>query len=387
MDVKVPFNQPTLVGTELDFVRDAATRPKLGGDGHYGRLCEAWFEEKLGAAATFLTPSCTAALEMAALVAGISPGDEVIMPSFTFVSSANAFALRGANIVFVDIRPDTMNVDETRLEAAITRKTRAILVVHYGGVACDMEPICEIATRHGVMLIEDAAHSIAASYRGRPLGSFGAISTFSFHETKNITSGGEGGLIAINDPNLVTRARIVREKGTNRAAFEAGMVPKYSWVDLGGSYVLNEISAAWLWAQLQALKVIQNRRQILHDNYCSALGSLTAHGCLELQYVPSDCAHNSHIFYLRLAHTGKRDELISHLRSRGVAAHFHYVPLHSSDAGRLLGRFDGKDVHTTNGASRLLRLPLFFNMSEQQQSEVIHQVREFFQEPRTIVDR
>ncbi|MBT8408148.1 MAG: dTDP-4-amino-4,6-dideoxygalactose transaminase [Alphaproteobacteria bacterium] len=377
----VPFNRAPKLGTEAAMVADAARRRTLSGDGHYGKLCQERFETLLGARRSYLTPSCTASLEMSALVAGIGPGDEVIMPSFTFVSTANAFVLLGARIVFVDIRPDTMNIDEALIEAAITPRTKAIVVVHYAGVGCEMDVICDIAHRRGLTLIEDAAHAIGCTYKGRPLGSFGAIGTFSFHETKNLTSGGEGGLIALNDAALLDRAAIARDKGTNRAAFMEGRVDKYSWVGRGSSYLLNEISAAWLWAQLEALDEISARRAALFEGYRAALQPLADTGRIELQTIPAHCSVSGHIFYLKTQSPDQRLGLLKHLERRQIHATFHYVPLHSSKAGQRFGRLAGEDRHTSRDAARLARLPIFYNMTDVQQAAVIEAVLAFFEGP------
>ena len=375
---KVPFNRATFLGQEIACVTDAAAQPWISGGGKYTRLCEARFREMLGSPGAFLTPSCTAALEMAALVLGIGPGDEVIVPSYTFVTSASAFVNFGAQAVFVDIDPATMNIDPGVLEAAITPRTKAIVAVHYGGLICDMSAILSIANRHGVPVVEDAAQAIGATRDGRAAGSFGALAAFSFHETKNITSGGEGGLLAVNDANLLERARIVRDKGTNRAAFLEGLVDKYSWVDRGSSYLMNEISAAWLWAQLESLENVNARRSHLHALYREAFADLAQSGRVDLQEAPPDRVGNGHLFYLKVGSGEIRRVFMSFLADKGVHAPFHYVPLHSSPAGRFYGRFAGSDVHTTREAERLVRLPLFYNMTPRQHAHVIATVKAFF---------
>jgi dTDP-4-amino-4,6-dideoxygalactose transaminase len=373
----IPFNAPPVGGNELAHISASLLGGKLSGDATYGRKCEAWFCTALNVPKTLLTPSCTHSLEMAALLLDIAPGDEVIMPSYTFVSTANAFALRGATIVFVDIRPDTMNIDETLIEQAITPKTRAIVVVHYAGVGCEMDVISDIAARHGITVIEDAAQGICSSFQGRPLGTFGAVSAFSFHETKNITSGGEGGLTVINDPSLIERSEIIREKGTNRSRFFRGQVDKYSWVDIGSSYLMNEISAAYLWAQLEAIDAIQSRRMQIWDNYRAALQPLADAGRIELPFIPQHVQHNAHMFYIKCRDDADQVAFMSAMKAQGITCVSHYVPLHSSEAGRKLGRLHGDDRHTTRESHRLVRLPLFFGLTESQQDTVIKAVTQY----------
>jgi dTDP-4-amino-4,6-dideoxygalactose transaminase len=373
----IPFNVATVTGAEIGRITQAISGGKLSGDGPFGRKCESWFSTCLGAPKSLLTPSCTHSLEMAALLLGIGPGDEVIMPSYTFVSTANAFALRGATIVFVDIRPDTMNIDETRIEDAITPRTRAIVVVHYAGVGCEMDVIGEIAARHDIAVVEDAAQAIYATYQGRPLGTFGSISAFSFHETKNITSGGEGGMTVINDPELVERAEIIREKGTNRSRYFRGQVDKYSWVDIGSSYLLNEISAAYLWAQIENIDKVQARRMNIWETYQSAFRPLEEAGRVGLPKIPQHVQHNAHMFYLKCRDLDDQGALISHLKTRGVTATFHYVPLHSSEAGRKLGRMHGDDLHTSRESMRLVRLPLYYNMADTDVEHVVTAAHEY----------
>lgn len=374
----VPFNRATHLGSEIACVQDAAAQPWLSGGGKYTQLCEARLAEMLGGSDTFLTPSCTAALEMAALILGVGPGDEVILPSFTFVTSASAFVLFGAQAVFVDIDRDTMNIDARAIAQAITPRTKAIVVVHYGGVVCDMDAILEIAGQHGIPVIEDAAQAIGARYKGRPAGSFGALAAFSFHETKNITSGGEGGALVVNDAALLERARIARDKGTNRAAFREGRVDKYTWIDLGSSYLMNEVSAAWLWAQLQRLDEVNDRRRCLQERYRDAFAGHILADRMEVPPIPSECQCNGHAFFLKTSGVEERRDLLSFLAERGVHATFHYVPLHTSPAGQRFGRFAGRDENTTRGAERLVRLPLFFNMTDAQQARVIDGMLQFF---------
>ena len=374
----IPFNRPPVVGREPDYMADALRSPRLAGGGVYGQKCESFFARDLHAAQTFLTPSCTHSLEMASLMLDLQPGDEVIMPSFTFVSTANAFALCGARAVFVDIRPDTMNIDERKIEAAITPKTRAIVPVHYGSVACDMDPILELARAHDLAVIEDAAQGVDATYKGRPLGSIGNIGTFSFHETKNITSGGEGGLTICRDAEMVERAEIIRDKGTNRGRFFRGQVDKYTWVDRGSSYLLNEISAAYLWAQIEAREQIRDRRVALCHRYGEALAPLVAQERIVLQTVPDYAKINGHMFFLKVRDLEERGRLLSHLSDHGILGTFHYVPLHSAPAGLRFGRFSGQDEFTTRESERLVRLPLYFSMTDSQHARVIEAVTDFF---------
>lgn len=371
----IVFNRPPLTGNESQYVLKAMQGDKISGDGPFGQQCRTWFEAQLGCHRALLTPSCTAALEMAALLADIGPGDEVIMPSYTFVSTANAFALRGATIVFVDIRPDTLNLDERQVERAITSKTRALVPVHYAGVGCDMSSLMALAQAHGLYVIEDAAQGIMSTYRDRPLGSFGHLAAFSFHETKNITSGGEGGLLAVNDAKLIERAEIIREKGTNRSQFFRGEVDKYTWVDVGSSYLPGELQAAYLWGQLEQIDAITADRLATWRAYRKGLADLEG---LVLPVVPPDCTHNGHMFHIRLRDLEARSAMLEHLRACGVMGVFHYVPLHSSPAGQRLGRFSGEDVHTTAQSERLIRLPLWFGMSDEEVGRVIAGVRAFF---------
>lgn len=374
----IPFNRPPHTGNEDQYVLTAMRSEKISGDGKYGHQCQHWFEQQLGCKKALLTPSCTQALEMAALLIDIQPGDEVIMPSYTFVSTANAFVLRGAKIVFVDIRPDTLNMDEKLIEAAITPKTKAIVPVHYAGVACEMDTIMAIANRLGIFVIEDAAQGMMSTYKGRPLGTIGHMAAYSFHETKNFTSGGEGGLLIINDEKFVQRAEIIREKGTNRSQFFRGMVDKYSWVDVGSSYLPSEIQAAYLWGQLEwAEKITQNRLTIWNDYY-AALSVLEQNGVIELPTVPSDCTHNGHMFYLKTKNFDERTALLAHLKADDIYAVFHYVPLHSAQAGSRFSRFHGNDEFTTKDSERLIRLPIFYGMPESDRHHVVRSVLEFF---------
>ncbi|NUU68740.1 dTDP-4-amino-4,6-dideoxygalactose transaminase [Enterobacteriaceae bacterium BIT-l23] len=374
----IPFNAPPVVGTEVDYIQSAMGSGKLCGDGGFTRRCQQWMEQRFGSAKVLLTPSCTASLEMAALLLDIQPGDEVIMPSYTFVSTANAFVLRGARIVFVDIRPDTMNIDETKIEAAITERTRVIVPVHYAGVACEMDTIMRIAREHKLWVVEDAAQGVMASYKGRALGTIGHIGCYSFHETKNYTAGGEGGATLVNDPALVERAEIVREKGTNRSQFFRGQVDKYTWRDIGSSYLMADLQAAYLWGQLEAAESINQQRLALWQNYYDALLPLADKGRIELPTLPADCMHNAHMFYIKLRDADDRSRLISWLKEAEILAVFHYIPLHSSPAGEAFGRFHGEDRYTTSQSDRLLRLPLFYNLSVTNQRTVINSLQSYF---------
>lgn len=374
----ISFNVPPYTGREDEHVLAAMRSPKISGDGEYSKRCQAWFEEVLSCKKALLTPSCTHALEMAALLIDVKAGDEIIMPSYTFVSTANAFVLRGAKIVFVDIRPDTMNINERLIEEAITSKTKAIVPVHYAGVACEMDTIMDVAARHGLFVIEDAAQGMMASYKGRPLGSIGHLGAFSFHETKNYTSGGEGGLLIVNDESFVHRAEIIREKGTNRSQFFRGMVDKYSWVDVGSSYLPSEIQAAYLWGQLEMADQINKNRLETFVAYSTALQPLVARGYIELPSVPDGCKHNAHMFYIKVRDLPERAALLAHMTKRGVMAIFHYVPLHTAVAGLQFSRFHGRDSFTTSGSERLIRLPMWYGIPQASLDHVVNSVIEFF---------
>ena len=341
----IPFNKPYMTGKELWYISQAHASGHLAGDGQFTKKCNAWLEQRTGSQKALLTHSCTAALEMAAMLTDVGPGDEVIMPSYTFVSTANAFVLRGATPVFVDIRPDTLNIDETKIEAAITPLTRAIVPVHYAGVSCEMDTIMDIARRHNLLVIEDAAQGIMSTYKGRPLGSIGHMAALSFHETKNIISG-EGGALLINDPRFVERAEMIREKGTNRSQFFRGQVDKYTWVDIGSSYLPGEIVAAFLWAQMEEADAINKRRLDIWANYHQWFVSLEKDGKVQRPTVPRECVHNAHMYYLLLPSLEKRTALIERLRSKGVHTVFHYIPLHSSPRGKTVGRSAGDMTNT-----------------------------------------
>jgi len=374
----IVFNKPPFTGNEEKYLIQSMKSLKISGDGEFTGRCHRWFEERLKCKKALLTTSCTHALEMTAILIDIQPGDEVIMPSYTFVSTANAYALRGAKIVFVDVRPDTMNIDETLIEAAITEKTKAIVPVHYAGVACEMDTIMDIAGRHNLFVIEDAAQGMMSSYKGKALGTIGHFGTFSFHETKNYTSGGEGGLLIINDEAYITKAEIIREKGTNRSQFFRGMVDKYSWVDIGSSYLMNDLSAAYLWGQLDIADEINDERVNHWKMYYQGLKGLAKKSVLELPTLPENCLHNGHMFFIKVKNLNDRTNLIEHLKSHGIHAVFHYVPLHSAPAGIKFGTFSGEDTFTTTESERLIRLPLYYGITKEEIASVIDTVVEYY---------
>lgn len=357
----IDFNRPAFTGKEMDYIRDAVNRGMLCGDGMYTKRCSAWMQEKFQVNHVLLTTSCTHALEMAAYLADIGPGDEVIMPSYTFVSTADAFVLRGAKVVFVDIRPDTMNIDEKLIEAAVTPKTRAIVPVHYAGVACEMDTIMGLAGRYGLKVIEDAAQGVDAEYKGKALGTIGDFGCFSFHETKNYTMG-EGGALLFQKEEYLERAEILREKGTDRSKFFRGQVDKYRWMDYGSSYLPSELNAAYLYAQLEEHERISKKRMEIYQYYHKNLKCLADEGKIEQPFVPEACTHNAHMYYLKVRDLKVRTRLIAYLREKGICSVFHYIPLHSSPAGKKFGRFCGEDVYTTRESERLLRLPMFYNL-------------------------
>ena len=375
----IPFNKPYISGKELWNIAQAHANCAMAGDGIFTKQCNEWLEQLTGCHKALLTHSCTAALEMAAILADFQPGDEVIMPSYTFVSTANAFVLRGGVPVFVDIRPDTLNIDETLIEAAITSRTKAIVPVHYAGVACEMDTIMDIARRHNLLVIEDAAQGVMASYKGKALGSIGHLGTLSFHETKNISSG-EGGAILINDSKLAERAEIIREKGTNRSQFFRGQVDKYTWVDIGSSYLPGEIIAAFLWAQMEEAESITARRLAVWDYYHVALEKLEATGNVRRPTIPWSCWHNAHMYYILLDSLQSRTALMAKLQEKGVNTVFHYVPLHSSPAGQKYGRVHGKMTNTIDAAERLLRLPLWIGLDKEKQNIVVDAIVEILNE-------
>ena len=373
----IRFNVPPYVGKETEYMKAAIDSHKICGDGEFTKRCNAWIEEHTGTAKALLTTSGTQALEMAALLSDIQPGDEVILPSYTFVSTANAFVLRGTKLVFVDIRPDTMNIDEKLIEDAITDKTRAIVPVHYAGVGCEMDTIMDIAKRHNLVVVEDAAQGVNAFYKGRALGSIGDYGCFSFHETKNYSMG-EGGAILINRPEQIEDAEIIREKGTDRSRFFRGQVDKYTWVNIGSSFLPSDINAAYLMAQLEMADEINENRLQSWARYNEGLQDLAKEGVIELPYIPEECAHNAHMFYIKTKDMEERKALISYLKERDIAAVFHYVPLHSAPAGLRFGRFHGEDRYTTKESERLLRLPMYYNLSESDQQKVIDAVHGFY---------
>ena len=378
MEIRIPFNIPPYVGHEMEYLQKACeVNHKICGDGPFTKQCKAWEEEKTGTAECLMTTSGTSALEMAAHLSHIQPGEEVIMPSYTFCSTADAFVLKGAVPVFVDIRPDTMNLDETLLEDAITDKTRAIAAVHYAGVSCEMDTILEIAGRHHLTVVEDAAQGVMSSYKGRALGTLGDFGCYSFHETKNYSMG-EGGALLIRDPEKISEAEILREKGTNRSQFFRGQIDKYTWVDYGSSFLPSELNAAYLMAQLDRADEINHARLARWEQYYRLLSPLAAEGRIELPVIPKDCVHNAHMFYIKTRDLEERQALIQALREQGILAVFHYIPLHSSPAGRKFGRFHGEDRYTTRESERLLRLPMYYSLTEENVNDVVSVIEEFY---------
>lgn len=374
----IHFNKPPRTGNEEKYVLESMRSTKISGDGEFTKRCNKWFEERLPCKKALLTTSCTHALEMAAILLDIKEGDEVIMPSFTFVSTANAFVLRGAKIVFVDIRPDTLNIDETKIEQAITPKTRAIVPVHYAGVACEMDTIMDIASRHNLFVVEDAAQGMMSTYKGKALGTIGHFGTYSFHETKNYTSAGEGGLLIINDEKFIQRAEIIREKGTNRSLFFRGMVDKYSWVDIGSSYLPNDVSAAYLWGELEKADEINSNRLESWQKYHDRLKELEKEGMLELPTIPDGCIQNAHMFYLKVKDLEERTKLLEEFKDEHIWAVFHYIPLHSAPAGIKFGRFDGIDKFTTKESERLIRLPMYYGLTNDEINTVCNVIKKFY---------
>lgn len=374
----INFNVPPFTGKEMEYMKECVENQKICGDGGYTRKCNQWFEERTKSPKCLLTTSCTHALEMAALLADIKPGDEVILPSYTFVSTADAFVLRGAVPVFVDIRPDTMNIDENLIEAAITDKTKAIAPVHYAGVACEMDKIMEIADKYGLKVIEDAAQGVMSTYKGKALGTIGDYGCYSFHETKNYSMG-EGGAILIRDPENVEDAEIIREKGTDRSKFFRGQVDKYTWVNYGSSYLPSDMNAAYLYAQLEMADEINDARLACWNRYYENLSPLAEAGHIELPTVPEGCVHNAHMFYIKAADLSVRTELITYLKERDVYSVFHYIPLHSAPAGIKFGRFHGEDKYTTRESERLLRLPMFYKLTLAQVDYICEQVKAFYE--------
>ncbi|MCR5225667.1 MAG: dTDP-4-amino-4,6-dideoxygalactose transaminase [Eubacterium sp.] len=373
----ISYNVAPFTEKVFEYMQDAVNNKKICGDGKYTKFCDRWFEVRTGSPKVMLTTSCSHSLEMAALLLGIKPGDEVIMPSFTFVSTANAFVLRGAKIIYVDIRPDTMNMDETLIEAAITDKTKAIVPVHYAGVACEMDTILDIARRHNIPVIEDAAQGVMSEYKGRALGSIGDIGCFSFHETKNYSMG-EGGAILLNHKDLFERAEILREKGTNRSKFYRGEIDKYTWMDMGSSYLPSDILAAYLWAQLEIADEIYDKRMSIWNRYYEELKPLLDMGIIELPIIPEECKHNAHIFYVKTRNLDERTRLINYMKDNDILAVFHYIPLHQAPAGKMFGEFRGEDKYTTKESERLVRLPLYFDLDENTQSYIIGTLKKFY---------
>ena len=376
---KIPFNIPPYIGTELSYVQQAIDAHKICGDGEFTKKCNKWLLDRFGGEGALLTTSGTTALEMATLLCGLKEGDEVILPSFTFSSTANAVVLTGATPVFVDIRPDTMNLDETKIEAAITDRTKAIMPVHYAGVACEMDTIMDIAKRHGLKVIEDAAQGVMSYYKGRALGTIGDFGCYSFHETKNYSMG-EGGALILTHKEDVEPAEILREKGTNRARFFRGQIDKYTWVEYGSSYLPSDMNAAYLWAQLLEADRINEDRLATWNTYAEAFRPLAQEGKIELPTVPADCVHNAHMFYVKLRDLAQRTAFIRYLRDREISSVFHYIPLHSSPAGLKFGRFCGEDVYTTRESDRLARLPLYYGMKPEDRERVIDTVLSFFRD-------
>ena len=375
----INFNEPPYMEKGIDYIRKAGENKKICGDGEYTKKCNTWLEEHTGTKKALLTTSCTHATELAAILSEIKPGDEVIMPAYTFVSTADAFVLRGAKVVFVDIRPDTMNIDEKLIEHAITDKTRAIVPVHYAGVSCEMDTILAIAKKYNLLVIEDAAQGVMSSYKGKALGTMGDYGCYSFHETKNYSMG-VGGALLIRDEKNVENAEIVREKGTNRSKFFRGQIDKYTWVEAGSSYLPSELNAAYLYAQLEAADKINEKRLSIWNRYWAGLEKLSDEGKIIRPTIPEDCVHNAHMFYLKARDLEERTALISYLKEQGVQAVFHYIPLHTAPAGRRYGMFAGEDRYTTRESERLVRLPLYYNLSLEQADYVIDKVNAFYKE-------
>ncbi len=373
----INFNVPPFTGREMDYIRECVNNQKICGDGVYTKKCNEWLENKTGTTKCLLTTSCTHATELAALLAEIQPGDEVIMPAYTFVSTADAFVLRGAVPVFVDIRPDTMNIDENLIEAAITDKTKAIVPVHYAGVSCEMDKIMELAEKYNLVVIEDAAQGIMSTYKGKALGTIGDFGCFSFHETKNYSMG-EGGALLIRDEKYIEDAEIIREKGTNRSKFYRGQIDKYTWVNFGSSYLPSDMNAAYLYAQLEMAEEINDARLACWNRYYERLKPLADAGYIELPVVPQDCVHNAHMFYIKAKDIEERTELIAYLKTKNVMSVFHYIPLHTAPAGQKFGRFHGEDKYTTRESERLTRLPMFYGLTLEQVDYICEQVTSFY---------
>ena len=373
----INFNVPPYVGKEAEYMEQAVKNRKICGDGEFTKKCNAWIEENTGVSKALLTTSCSTALDMAAILTEVGPGDEVILPSFTFVSTANSFVLRGATLVFVDIRPDTQNINEELIEDAITEKTKVIVPVHYAGVSCEMDKILEIAKKHNLLVVEDAAQGVMSTYKGRALGSMGDYGCFSFHETKNYSMG-EGGALLIRDAEKVDRAEIIREKGTDRSRFLKGMVDKYTWVDMGSSYLPSEINAAYLLAQLEEAEMINETRKAAWNTYYENLKCLEDEGKIQLPVIPEGCDHNAHMFYIKTAGIDERTALSAFLKENGIGSAFHYVPLHSAPAGTSFGRFHGEDRYTTNTFERLLRMPMYYGLTNEEVVGICDKIKEFY---------
>lgn len=371
------FNNPPFVGNELEYVRQAIDNQKICGDGPFTKKCSQWIESKTGTSKALLTTSCTHATEMAALLLDIKPGDEVIMPSYTFVSTADAFVLRGAKAVFVDIRPDTMNIDENLIENAITEHTKAIVPVHYAGVSCEMDKITELALKYNLKIVEDAAQGLLSTYKGKMLGTIGDFGCYSFHETKNYSMG-EGGALLIRDPNYIEKAEIIREKGTNRSKFFRGQIDKYTWVDAGSSYLPSDLNAAYLWAQLEQADKIFDNRMKTWNLYYELLTDLQKQGVISLPVVPEHCTHNAHMFYIKVKDLDERTHLIDFLKEQGILAVFHYIPLHTAPAGRKFGVFCGEDRYTTKESERLVRLPMYYGLEEEKVVYIVNKIKDFY---------
>jgi dTDP-4-amino-4,6-dideoxygalactose transaminase len=374
----IVFNKPCLTGNEQKHVLESMNSHYISGDGQFTKKCHQWFKKRLNCPKTLLTTSCTHALEMSAILLDIQEGEEVIMPSYTFSSSANAFVLRGAKIVFVDIRPDTMNIDETKIEQAITDQTKAIVPVHYAGVGCEMDVIMEIADKYDLFVVEDAAQGMMSTYKGKALGTIGHLGAYSFHETKNYTSAGEGGLLIVNDARFISRAETIREKGTNRKQFFRGMVDKYSWVDVGSSYLINDVSAAFLWGNLERANKINENRLASWNRYYDGLKILEKTGLIQLPTIPKNCVQNAHMFYVKVNDLETRTSLLKHLKHNDIWAVFHYIPLHSAPAGLKFGRFDGDDIYTTSESEILIRLPMYFGLTKENVKLICGVINDFF---------
>lgn len=373
----IPFNKAAYIPEAFEYVRDTVMSSKIAGDGKYTKLCSLWMEEHFQAKRVLLTTSCTAALEMAAILLDIQEGDEVIMPSYTFVSTANAFVLRGAKAVFVDIRPDTMNMDERLIEAAITEKTKAIVVVHYAGVGCEMDYIMKVARQYKLPVVEDAAQAVMATYKGKALGTIGDLGCYSFHETKNYTMG-EGGALVINNEKYIERAEIIREKGTNRSRFYRGEIDKYSWVDIGSSYLPSEFNVAYLYGQLEIAENINQNRLDTWSYYYEQLSELYLDGKIELPYIPEECRHNAHMFYIKVSDLERRTDLLQFMKKNEIACVFHYIPLHGAEGGLKHGRFHGVDQYTTRESERLLRLPMYYHLLKEEKEKIVNCIKKYF---------